>query len=136
MYWYPGALCTSGILSLSFVYLLYELLCIEFITNMLDPQGFVLLIEDVQGSFDSIEYQGTVFFDIKKNKKSTYMWINVQTLQYSHKFKKEMESNDEDSGESELGFIRYMSPMAPEPVVSGVFCVGDWKEGCSGFFHS
>ena len=59
-----------------FVYLWYTLLdfwlCSVWIALYwyyhwsVDPWGFVLLSEDVQGSFDSIKYQETVFFNWKK----------------------------------------------------------------------
>ena len=44
-----------------------------------DPWSIAVLTEDVKGSFDSIEYQGTVFFHWKKKeeKKGSYFFCNI-----------------------------------------------------------
>jgi len=43
-----------------------------------DPWSITVLTEDVKGSFDSIEYQGTIFFDWKKEKKRNfYFFCNI-----------------------------------------------------------
>ena len=67
-----GLLCTdTQVLRVPLVYytcysdhVVYEYFVLIF-DSYADPLGLVLLTEDVTGSFDSIECQGTAFFRLK-----------------------------------------------------------------------